>query len=294
MTPPRITLVTPSFNQSRFLPACMDSVLEQHYPELEYYVLDGASSDGSRDIIEQRAARLAGWRSEKDEGQYAAIAEGLNQGTGEILGWINADDLHFPWTLRLVADLFTRFPEMEWISSLRPVNWNRYGDPVYVGAKPGFSAGFFQKGLYLKRAGQTRTQCIQQESTFWRRSLWEKIGAGFSGDCPLAGDFDLWGRMFQHAKLVGVDAPLAGFRKHGDQRSLLQQEQYLKEAAQSLKRLGGEEEQGFPAWARSRIRGTWWPFRHLPSLGLVQPVVNLRWSEREDAWTKITEWIDLK
>jgi GT2 family glycosyltransferase len=291
MALPTFTLVTPSFQQAAFLAETMDSVLKQNYPALEYIVMDGGSTDGSVDIITSRAEKLHYWQSEKDNGQYAAIADGFAKSDGEVMGWINSDDMLFPGTLHLVGQLFEKFPEVEWITSLLPVTWNKTGQATHVGQKKGFCKNYFMKGLNLSTPGKSARGCIQQESTFWRRSLWEKAGAGFDPEFPLAGDFDLWARFFRHAALVGVGSLLSGFRMHGDQRSITQRERYYHEALKSLKKHGGKQELGLPSWIRDSGLGACWPLRVLPSRGWVQPTRNIRWSMDQETWVLCEEWI---
>ena len=118
---PRITIVTPSFNQGQFLDQAMRSVLDQGYPDLEYMVVDGGSSDDSAEIIRDHEDRLAWWVSEPDGDQYDALNKGFARTTGEIMGWLNADDLHLSWTLALVAEVFRIAPSVntaspEWMS----------------------------------------------------------------------------------------------------------------------------------------------------------------------------------
>ena len=114
---PKISLVTPSYNQGHFLESTLLSVLSQDYPNLQYIVMDGGSTDSSAAIIEKYAGRLAYSCSEKDNGQYDAINRGFARATGEIMAWINSDDMYFPWTLRVVSDIMTAFPEVEWVTA---------------------------------------------------------------------------------------------------------------------------------------------------------------------------------
>ncbi|MCC5847963.1 MAG: glycosyltransferase [Verrucomicrobia bacterium] len=291
MNLPQISIVTPSFNQAPFLEATLRSVLDQNYPRLEYIVMDGGSTDGSRDIIESHADRLAEWRSEKDGGQYNAIETGFARSTGEIMGWLNSDDMYFPWTLHTVGKIFAQFPEVDWITGLYPANWNKHGEPYHVGKKAGFNRRFFQKGLYLSDPKHPTRGCIQQESTFWRRSLWEKAGACFRNEYSLAGDFDLWLRFFAHSDLVGVGTLLAGFRQHGNQRSLNERDAYLEEAKAALQQSGGGSEEGLASWIREAGWGKRWPLKILPSMGWIQPVRNIRWSFAKQSWTLEQEWV---
>src|SRR6202171_2121961 len=113
---PRITVVTPSVNQRKFVETTMLSVLEQQYPSLEYMVLDGGSRDGSAELIEQYSERLAFWCSEPDGGQSAAIARGFSMASGDILCWLNSDDVFLPGALAAVGAWFERHPEEEALS----------------------------------------------------------------------------------------------------------------------------------------------------------------------------------
>src|SRR5881394_195745 len=108
--PPKISIVTPSFNQGQFLEETILSVLDQNYPDLEYVVIDGGSTDGSADIIRRYASRLSSWCSERDEGQSHAIAKGFARCSGEILGWLNSDDVLLPGALAEVAAYFEAHP----------------------------------------------------------------------------------------------------------------------------------------------------------------------------------------
>ena len=110
---PRISVVTPSFNQSAFLEETLRSVLDQGYPNLEYIVIDGGSTDASADIIRKHAGRITCWVSEKDQGQYDAINKGFARSTGEIMAWLNSDDKYLPWTFSVVGEIFASRPEVE-------------------------------------------------------------------------------------------------------------------------------------------------------------------------------------
>jgi glycosyltransferase involved in cell wall biosynthesis len=230
---PTISLVTPSFNQAPFLTAALDSVLGQNYPQLDYVVVDGGSTDSSREIIARHADRLAWWCSEPDGGLYAALNKGFAHTTGEIMGWLNSDDLHFPWTLRTVGEIFARFPAIDWLASLAPSTWSPGGHSLGVTSIDGFSRAAFLDGCYLP-GGARHYGWIPQESTFWRRSLWEKTGARLDPSLRFAGDFELWARFYQQAELVGTPSPLAGFRTHAGQKSRAM-DSYLDEARASLK-----------------------------------------------------------
>ena len=232
---PRITVVTPSYNQGRFLPACMRSVLDQKYPNLEYIVIDGGSTDGSVGIISSFEKELAYWLSEPDGGQYDALNKGFRRATGDILAWLNSDDMYAPWTLRVVASIFEALPAVDWISTLYPLFWDATDLPRFCAELPGFD-----RWDVLRRGVG-----VQQESTFWRRSLWERTGARLDTRFTLAADLDLWARFWEYARLYGVAVPLGGIRVHEAQRHVLHEQQYRAEAASILERY--EDHVGGPA-----------------------------------------------
>jgi len=112
---PRITIVTPSFNQAKYLSETIESVLKQDYPNLEYIIIDGGSTDGSVDVIKRYEHHLAYWVSEKDRGQSHAINKGLDRATGDLFNWINSDDILFPGALQRIAAAFICNPEADLI-----------------------------------------------------------------------------------------------------------------------------------------------------------------------------------
>lgn len=262
---PTITLVTPVFNGARFLAATLDSVFSQDYPALEYYVIDGGSTDGTVEIIRRYEQHLAGWVSEPDQGMYDAIQKGFARSSGEIMAWLNADDLYLPWTLRLVADVFSALPDVEWITSIRPLLYDEQGTATDCMALPGYSRHGFRRGEHLPGNRSFAIEVIQQESTFWRRSLWARAGARMDTSLRLAGDFELWARFYQHAELIGVRAPLGGFRVHGSQLTAHDPGAYMREAMPVLKRYDGHVHSALSGLIRRHIAPKL--HRRLQSLG---------------------------
>jgi glycosyltransferase involved in cell wall biosynthesis len=293
---PRLTIVTPSFNQGEFLEETIKSVLDQEYENLEYIVIDGGSTDKSVSIIKKYSNRLAHWVSEPDEGQYHAINKGFARATGEIMAWLNSDDKYLPWTLSVVADIFSSFPEVEWLTTVHPVRWNSQGQAVAVDFTGALSRHSFLQGNNFPVEGSIGRRWIQQESTFWRRSLWERAGGRLDQSLAMAADFELWARFYDHADLFGAQALLGGFRSHGVQRSVLHRDRYMAEAEQVLRAKGR-----WPTgWLESVVREiTWKIFRQhslvrLPKLlqmllfrtGILYPARVIVWSGKE--WEIIT------
>jgi glycosyltransferase involved in cell wall biosynthesis len=212
---PRIALVTPVRNSAKYIEQTIQSVIAQNYPNLEYFIVDGASTDGTLDIIRRYQSQISGWLSEPDNGMYDALNKGFSRTSGEIMGWISATDLLHPGAFAVVAAVFQQFPEVEWITG-RPTHINEQGQTYNVDPVPRWSRLRFLAGF---------NRYVQQESTFWRRSLWQKAGARVDDSLRMAGDFELWLRFFRHARLYPVDALIGGFRMHGASLGLQQAEE---------------------------------------------------------------------
>jgi len=234
---PKISIVTPSYNQAKYLEQTILSIISQNYPNLEYIIIDGGSCDGTIDIIKKYEKYITYWESTPDRGHYHAINKGFSKATGEIMAWLNSDDMYFPWTLWVVAEVFSKFPNVEWVTSSYPVVLNENGIPIKCRIVDGYTSKSFFKGKNMP-GKWFHTGYIQQESTFWRRTLWEKAGGYVNDNLKYAGDFELWCRFFKHATLYCVRTFLGGFRKHKQQSTYQYMNDYIREATETLLKYG--------------------------------------------------------
>jgi len=205
---PRISIVTPSYMQATFIERTIDSVVAQGYPELEYFVQDGGSDDGTRAILERRATELTGWESQRDGGQSEAINLGFAKTSGEIMAWLNSDDLLLPGSLAYVADYFNRHPEVDVV----------YGHRLLIDENDK------QIGRWVMPAHDDRilswADFVPQETLFWRRSIWEKTGGKIDESFRFAMDWDLLLRMRgAGARFVRLPRAIGAFRIHTQQKT---------------------------------------------------------------------------
>lgn len=201
----KISIVTISFNQGQFLEETLNSVLGQDYPDLEYIVVDPGSTDGSRDIIERYRDRLSAVLYDRDLGPADGLNKGFAQATGEVLGFLNSDDILLPGALRAVAEAFERDSELELLSG-----HSRIIDAEGRHVRNGYT------DVFHARAYAYNACMISQLSTFFRADLFRQSG-GFNIENRVAWDAELFGDLFRSArKLRVLDRFLSAFRIHPD------------------------------------------------------------------------------
>jgi glycosyltransferase involved in cell wall biosynthesis len=224
---PLVTIVTPSYNQAPFLETTIRSVLEQDYPNIEYIIIDGGSTDGSLAIIKKYANRLAFWSSEKDRGQTDAINKGFARATGEMMAWINSDDTYEPGAIREAVAEMQAHPELGLV----------YGDTNFIDDQ-GRVIGRFpaaQTDYHRLRRGYVH---IPQQAAFFRRDLWQQVEP-LDPSFFFAMDYDLWVRIARLAPLLYTRRVWANFRLHGDSKTMAANDRCWPEMIRVHKREGG-------------------------------------------------------
>jgi len=225
---PLVSIVTPSYIQAPYLESAIRSVLDQDYPRIEYFVIDGGSTDDSPAIIKKYASRLAGWVSEKDNGQTDAINKGFSRATGSILAWLNSDDAYRPGAVREAVEFLLREPAVGMV----------YGDANFINEAGGIIGRFpaAQTDLERLRRGYVH---IPQQSAFWRAELWKQV-APLDPSFYFAMDYDLWVRLARITTLKYVPGHVwADFRLHAGGKSVLDDDRCWPEMLKVHYRDGG-------------------------------------------------------
>jgi GT2 family glycosyltransferase len=259
---------------AQYIERTIRSVVGQGYPNLEYIVIDGASTDGTVSIVQQYIDKIDVFVSKPDEGQYHAIQKGLDISQGEILAWLNADDIYYPWTFSVVGEVFAKFPDVDWIIGL-PSHISKSGQCVSLSSGPcAYPRKFIRNGWAHGHLGPH----LQQESTFWRKTLWDKVG-GLDLKWKYAADFELWTRFAQHAEPVAVSIPLAAFRlRPGEQISSADHDSYHEEVRRISERLHP------PPWLWNQIAKRSHVLRCLYRLAIWRECRVIAYSEEKGEW----------
>jgi len=204
---PKISIVTPSYNQVQFLERTILSILNQNYPNLEYIIIDGGSTDGSVEIIKKYQKYLSYWVSEKDKGQSHAINKGFQRSTGKIIAWLNSDDTYLPETFYKIMKNFKQNPEADLI----------FGNIYFIDESD-------------KRIGELRFtefdfdtliyegSNLHQTGTFWKKEIYERVG-GLNSDYKFCMDYDFFCRIAKIGKLYYIKDYFANFRMHSNAKS---------------------------------------------------------------------------
>ena len=250
---PTVSIVTPSFNQARFLEATIQSVLSQDYPRIEYIIVDGGSTDDSVDVIKKYADKLAWWVSEKDRGQTDAINKGFARATGNVLAWLNSDDAYEPRAIGQAVKFLLEHSEVGMV----------YADCNYINEN-GQVIGQFpaaQTDLPRLRRGYVH---IPQQTMFFRAELWKQIGP-LDPSFYFAMDYDLWTRIASKTQMKYLAGQTwANFRIHTSGKTIAADDRCWPEMIRVHYRDGGSFFSPIVAkyFVRKLIAPLWsWRFR---------------------------------
>lgn len=223
----RITVVTPSYNQGQFIESTILSVIEQNYPNLEYFICDGGSNDQTVDIIKKYENKIDWWCSEKDKGQTDAINKGMRRATGDIVCWINSDDVLLPGALFQVAEFYKNHPECEFAN----------GITLEIDKK-----GVIQKFTYILMSKFfMRHGCynISQQGMFWKRSLFDKIGY-LDETFHAMMDAEFLIRVYEaNLKVMLINKPLGAIRVYAETKTSMGWEIWTNDEETIRKRYNG-------------------------------------------------------
>ncbi len=213
----KLSIVTPSFNQGEFLEQTILSVLNQNYEQLEYIIIDGGSTDESVDVIRRYEDRLAYWVSEKDRGQVHAINKGLERATGDVVAYLNSDDLYLPGAFAAVTEFFNSNPECEWLC----------GDTMMFGGEG------HRTELIRAEVPKSAAHCLSwaylapQPGMFWKRPL---LASGFDEKWNYVFDHELYVRLLLSGhKCEHLSVPVAAYRLHGTSKTVAEPDRFDQE-----------------------------------------------------------------
>ncbi len=243
---PRISIVTPSYNQGEYLEKTIRSVIDQNFANLEFIVMDGGSNDNSLEIIKRYENQIDYWVSEPDKGQADAIYRGFERATGDVIGWLNSDDLFMPGALKKVGAFFMENREVDCVSG-GCLDIDEEGRIIQERGKPKYNLGIkqdFNKLLFWEMG-------FYQPASFWRREAFFRVG-GFDVNLRFCFDYDMYLRLAMEKPLGCIDEFLACFRNHGESKTSTIPDTSAREKDEVLRRHGLYDTPAFMRYMRRR------------------------------------------
>lgn len=232
---PKISIITPTYNQAKFIRQTIESVLSQNYENLEYFVIDGGSTDGTQDIL-KRYGKKINWISEKDAGQADAINKGLRKTTGEVLAYLNSDDILSPHALQVVGTYIAKHPDCDWVTG----DCNVIGVDGEILLSHNWLISTYKRlllRLYSRWTLRIVDNILPQPSTFWSRRAYEKIGE-FNAAYRYVMDYDYWLRLSVYYYPHDLKKVLSGFRMQPESKSETSREALMAEGEIALRKNG--------------------------------------------------------
>jgi len=208
---PLVSIVTPVFNGKLFLEQTIQSIIAQTYENIEYIIIDGGSTDGTLEVIKKYEDKIDFWLSEHDSGMYEAINKGLKIASGDILAYLNSDDLYYPDSIKIATEYFSKHPDTELI----------YGNLDYIGPRNDFLYTYRSPKFRWSNFVSMDTSSIPQPASFWRSTIHKKIGY-FDVVLKMCADFDFYGKAGKCCRIDRIKIALARYRIHGAQLTVLQ------------------------------------------------------------------------
>ena len=230
MTFPKLSIITPSFNQGEFLEATIQSVLNQKYPNLEYIIIDGGSTDESAQIIKKYESHLTYWVSEKDKGQTDAINKGILKSTGDILGWINSDDIYMPGAFNHVIRAFQTHSDCSVV----------HGDRILIDRHSNVVGWTFLPPFNPMQYGFN----VCSETAFWKRNAMDKVGI-LKTNLRFAMDLEFFCRLYSTGSFIKLDEYLGCFRCYAENKSSTIGHIGREETDREWKRIFGPENENW-------------------------------------------------
>jgi glycosyltransferase involved in cell wall biosynthesis len=247
---PLVSIITPSYNQGHYLPQTIQSVLSQDYPNLEYIIVDGGSTDNSVEVIKQYTDHFAWWVSERDKGHADALNKGFAKATGEILAWLNSDDTFQPGAIREAVDYLVSHPTVSMV----------YSDANLIDATGKYIGRFPARQTDYSRMLNGSVN-IPQATTFFWAHLWKQVGP-LDLSLKYSFDYDLWVRLAKIGPIVYVPRTWANFRLHEAGKTVYLDDRCYPDMIRVSQRERGHKVTGLVMrWYLRRLFFAWLPLR---------------------------------